>query len=153
MFYRPPSMQLLLHIWMPNELQYHSKSCYVCFYFHSKCIPDVNPPPTDPFPKKARTGFKCYKVARAACSSLKTLSPWVSLAQPTRYHEYCFITLSTCYCVRPLNERIKVFLSPFVWENRGFFANQTWGHFCLWPPEPPMNLVDLLHPQELMYVL
>lgn len=86
-----------------NELQYHSKSCYVCFYFHSKCIPDVSSAHTEPFHKKARTGFKSYKLAKAACSSLTTSSPWVSLSQPTRYHDLCFITLSTCYCVRPLN--------------------------------------------------
>ncbi len=84
---------------MPNELQYHSKSCYVCFYFHSECILDVHPPPHSPFTRILGR----YKLAKAACSSLTTSSPWVSLSQPTRYHDLCFITLSTCYCVRPLN--------------------------------------------------
>lgn len=58
---------------------------------------------TEPFHRKARTGFKSYKLAKADRSSLTTSSPWVSLFQPTRYHDLCFITLSTCYCVRPLN--------------------------------------------------
>lgn len=38
-------------------------------------------------------------------------------------------------------------------ENTGFFANHTWGHYCVWPSEPPMNFVDLFHPRELIYVL
>lgn len=29
----------------------------------------------------------------------------------------------------------------------------TWGHFCVWPSEPPMNFVDLFHARELIYVL
>lgn len=58
--------------------------------------------PTEPFHKKARTGFKRYKLAKAAHSSLKTSSTWVSHSQPTQYHDLCFITLSTCFCVHPL---------------------------------------------------
>lgn len=113
--------------------------------------PGCSSSPMEPFHKKARTGFKHHRLAETACSSLKTFSPWVSLSQPTRHHDLCSITLSTCYCVHPLN------ILRYFWvlwsENTGFFANLTWGHFCLWPSEPPMNLVDLLHPQELMYVL
>lgn len=100
---RPLSLHLLLHIQMPNELQYHSKSCHVCFDSHSQMYSGRSSTPTEPFHKKARTGFKLYKLAKAARSSLKTSSTWVSLSQPTRYHDLCSITPSTCYCVHPLN--------------------------------------------------
>lgn len=37
------------HEWMPNLLQYHSKSLFFCSYFHTKCILDVHLPPRNPF--------------------------------------------------------------------------------------------------------
>lgn len=145
----PWLLHLPLHIRMPNELQYHSKSCYVCFYFHSQMCPGRSSTPTEPFHKKARTGFKRYKLAKAACSSLTTSSPpWVSLSQPTRYHDLCFITLSTCYCVRPLNG-LRYFWALSSEKIRDSLPTRYEAiFFCLWPSEPPMNLVDLL--QELM---
>lgn len=96
--------------------------------------------------------LKPFKLTILLAPLLKQASsPWVSLSQPPRRHHLCSVPPSICYCVRPL-KRIKVFLSFFVWENAGFFANLTWGHFCLWPSEPTMNLVDLLHPRELIHV-
>lgn len=122
------------------------------FLFSLQMCPGRLSTPTEPFHKKARTGFKRYKLAKDAHSSLTTSSPWVSLSQPTQYHDFVFHHIEHLLLCPPF-KRIKVFLSPFVWEHTGFFANPIWGHFCLWPSEPPMNLVDLLHPQELMYVL
>lgn len=43
---------------------------YVCFYFRSKCILDIHPPTTEPFHKKARTGFKSYKLAKSMLAPL-----------------------------------------------------------------------------------
>lgn len=124
----------------------------LCLFLISlQMCPGHSSAPTEPFHKKARTGFKHYKLAKTARSSLKTSSP-----------KCCSLSLHNITICVPLNEhlqlcppfkRIKVFLSPFVWENTQFFANLTWGHFCLWPSEPPMNLVKLLHHLELMYVL
>lgn len=149
---RPLSLHLLLHIQMPNELQYHSKSCHVCFDSHSQMYSGRSSTPTEPFHKKARTGFKLYKLAKAARSSLKTSSTWVSLSQPTRYHDLCSITPSTCYCVHPLNG-LRYFWALSSEKIQDSLPTRHEAIFCLWPSEPPMNFVDLLHPQELIYVL
>lgn len=130
-----------------NELQCHSKKLPCLFLFPLQMCFGLSPAPTKSFLRKARTGFDRTKLAKAACSSLKKnlfyLSPTLSAS---RYPDLCFITLKTCYCVRPLN-RFKYFWALFVWENTGFFPYRHEAIlFCLWPSEPPMNLVDLLHP-------
>lgn len=121
------------------------------FLFSVQMHPGRSSAPAEPFHKKARTGFKSSKLAKAACSSLTTSSPWVSLSQPTRYHNLCFITLSTCYCVRPLNG-LKYFWA-LSYEKIQDSLPTRYEAIFVFDPEPPMNLVDLLHPQELMYVL
>lgn len=102
------------------------------------------PPPHGAlFTRRPGLVLKCYKLAKDAHSTLKTSSTWVSLSQPTQFVFHYNEHLQLC----PPFKRIKVYLSPFVWEQTDFFfANRTWGHFfCLWPSEPPMNFVDI-HP-------
>lgn len=106
--------------------------------------------PTEPFHRKARTGFKSYKLAKADRSSLTTSSPWVSLFQPTRYHDLCFITPSTCYCVRPLNGlryfwalfRLRKYGIPRQPDMRPFLSLTLWtSHELGWPSPSPRTHV------------
>lgn len=84
-----------------SAVSFQKLSCL--FWFSLQMYSGRSSTPTEPFHKKARTGFKLYKLAKAARSSLKTSSTWVSLSQPTQYHDLCSITPSNCYCVHPLN--------------------------------------------------
>lgn len=72
---KPLSLHLLLHIWMPNKLQNHSKSCHVCFDFHSKCILDVYPPPRSPFTRRLGLVLNATNWPRLLTPLLKPLLP------------------------------------------------------------------------------
>lgn len=126
--------------------------------FTPNCVVDSSSAPTEPFHEKARTGFNRSKLAKAAYSSLKTSSTWVSLSLSRPTHTTSrFVFHHTEHLLPcPPFKQIKVFSEPFRLRKYRILANQTWGHlfyffictlFCLWPSEPPMNLVDLLHPQ------
>lgn len=128
-----------------TTVSFQKLSCL--FLFSLQMYSGRSSSPTEPFHKKARTGFNRYKLAKAACSSLKTSSTWVSLSQPTRYHNLCFITTSTCYCVRPLNglryfwalssEKIQDSCQP---DMRPFLSLTLWtSHEHSWSSPSPKN--------------
>lgn len=99
--------------------------------------------------KKARTDFETLQNwLRLLTPPFEPILPEsLSLAQSARYHDLFHYTENLQ--LWPPFKRVKAFLGGGKKKKKnGFFANQTWGHFCVWPSEPPMDFVDLLHPQN-----
>ena len=139
----------LLHIWMPNELQYHSKSCSVCFYFHSKCVLDVHPPPRSPFTRRLGLVLKATNWLRLLAPlfyNLFSLSITLSAYTISRFVFHHTEHLLLC----PPFKRIKVISEPFSSEKTRdslptryeaiFLSLTLWtSHELGWPSPSPKN--------------
>lgn len=145
--YKPLSLHFLLHIWLPNGLQYHSKSCYACFYFRSKCIL-FHPPATEPFHKKARTGFKSYKLAKACLLlsyNLFSLSVTLSAYTVSRFgfrHTEHLLPCPPFKRIKGISEpfRLGKYRIPCQPDMRPFLSLTLWtSHELGWPSPSPKN--------------
>lgn len=118
----------------------------VGFDFHSKHVLDIHPPPVEPLHKKAGTGLKRYNTGYGCLlHSLNQFYLSLSLSVCTIPQLVFHYNKNLQLC--PPFKRVKAFLGKNTIKIE-LFANQTWGHFCVWPSEPPMDVVNLLHPQN-----
>lgn len=124
--------------------QRHSKGDFCRFWFSLQTCSGHS----SPFTRRPGLILKRYKTGYG-CSLLPLNQFYLSLSLLLSLHDTttCFITPRTCNCDHPLNG-LRLFWGGKKKKKNGFFANQTWGHFCVWPSEPPMDFVDLLHPQN-----
>lgn len=119
----------------------------------------VHPPPRSPFTRRLGLVLIAPNRLRLLTPLLKPLLPEShSLSRPTHTISRFVFHHTEHLLPCPPFKQIKVFSEPFRQRKYRILANQTWGHyyfiflfvcfFCLWHSEPPMNLVDLLDPQN-----
>lgn len=106
-----------------------------CIYFHSKYVLDVHPPPRSPFTRRLGLVLNATNWLRLLAPLLKPLLPESHSLSAYMISRFVFHHTEHLLLCPPFKQ-IKVFLSPFVWENTGFLPTRHEAIFVF----DPLNL-------------